>query len=101
MRLHGTTLRPMVAECQVEGQQPMEETVAKAGFFIGLSTWLKIGAGVIGFVAASAWFYSAHGPTESAAQWNGYAATITAIAVFFQATTAFIDRKYPPFASFA
>ncbi len=79
----------------------MGEIMAVAGFFIGLSTWLKIGAGVIGFVAASAWFYSAYGPTELAAQWNGYAATATAIAVFLQATTAFIDKKYPPFASFA
>ncbi len=77
----------------------MGETMAMAGFFIGLSTWLKIGAGLIGFVAASAWFYSAHGPTEVAAQWNGYAATATAIAVFLQAMTAFIDKKYPPHAS--
>ena len=72
-----------------------------AGFFIRLSTWLKIGAGVIGFVAASAWFYSAHGPIDVAREWNGYAATFTAIAVLLQATTAFIDKKYPPHASLA
>ena len=75
--------------------------MAMAGFLIGLSTWLKIGAGVVGLAAASAWLYSAHGPTEVAAQWNGYAATATAIAVFFQAMTAFIDKKYPPHASLA
>ena len=79
----------------------MGETMATAGFFIRLSTRLKIGAGVIGIVAASAWLYSAHGPTETAAQWNGYAATFTAIAVFFQAMTAFIDKKYPPLSSLA
>lgn len=72
-----------------------------AGFFIWLSTWFKIGAGVIGLVAASAWFYSAYGPIEEARQWNGYAATFTAIAVLLQATTAFIDKKYPPHASWA
>ena len=72
-----------------------------AGYFIGLSTWLKMGAGLIGLVAASAWLYSAFGPIEVARQWNGYAAAITAVAVLLQATTAFIDRKYPPFASLA
>ena len=69
------------------------------GFFIRLSMMLKIGAGVIGIIAASAWLYSAYGPPDMSNQWNGYAATFTAIAVFFQASTAFIDAKYPPLAS--
>lgn len=72
-----------------------------AGKLIWLSAWLKITAGVIGMGAASAWFYSAYGPPELAAQWNGYAATATAVAVFLQATTAFIDKQYPPHASWA
>ena len=37
---------------------------------------LKIFAGVIGMIAASAWLYSAYGPPEVSNQWNGYAAAI-------------------------
>ncbi len=69
------------------------------GFFISLSCWLKMSAGAIGIVAGLAWLYSAYGPPETAREWNGYAAIATAIAVFLHATTAFIDRKYPPVAS--
>lgn len=71
-----------------------------AMFFIRMSGWLKILAGIIGFAGAAAWIVSAYAESQDLANlWNGRAAIVTAVAVLLQAASSLIDAKYPPLAS--
>ena len=66
------------------------------------STWLKIGAALIGILAGSFWYVSATSPdSAAAASLNSRAAIATGGSVLMQAVAAAIDAWIPPTASWA
>jgi hypothetical protein len=66
-----------------------------------ISTWLKIGNGAVGLIAAFVWLVAALSTGGSASSWNAAAALLTAIAIGAQGISALIDRRVPPSATWA
>ena len=66
------------------------------------SVWIKIGAGIVGMVAAVLWYFAAQASvTAEGAALNVYAAASTGIAMLLQSIAAAIDAWIPPTASWA
>jgi hypothetical protein len=64
------------------------------------SVYLKIGAAIVGFVAAVLWYWSATAPDPAVSvTYNKWAAAVTGGAVFLQAVSSLIDWWISPTAS--
>ena len=66
------------------------------------SVYIKIGAAIVGFIAAYLWYRSAvAGTMADAVDLNMRAAVVTALSVMLQGLSAAIDAWIPPTASWA